>query len=66
MFPVCGVAVVAGKVPGDVHRLAVGVAENEYVLAGELDACESLPVDSPDVVEGDDPGASVAKVISMP
>ena len=42
-------------------RLAVGVTEDEYVLAGELDACESLPVDSPDVIKGNDPGTSVGE-----
>ena len=50
-----------GEVPGNIHCLVVCGAENEYVLVGELDACQPLPVDSPDVVEWNDPGASIGK-----
>ena len=50
-----------GEVPGNIHRLAGGGAEDEFVLGRELNAFKPLLDDSPNVIEGDDPGASVGK-----
>ena len=57
----CGVAVVTGKVPGNVDRVAGRGAEDEFVLARELNALKPLLVYSPYVTEWYDPGASVSK-----
>ena len=61
MLLMCGVAVVTGKVPGNVDRVAGRGAEDEFVLGRELNAFKPLLVDSPDVTEWYDPGASVSK-----
>ena len=49
------------EVPGNIDRLAVRGAEDEFVLAREFNTPKPLMVDAADVVEGDDAGTSVGK-----